>query len=40
MTIEQLHRRIPEFELAAGTELQYRPLGVRQVNNLPMVWKV
>lgn len=38
VALDQFHRRIPDYEIAEGTTLQYLPLGVRQVMNLPIVW--
>jgi hypothetical protein len=39
VALEQLHRRLPDYEIAPGTTLQYYPLGVRQVVHLPLVWE-
>ena len=38
VAMEEFHKRIPEYSVKSGTELQYVPLGVRQVMNLPIVW--
>jgi cytochrome P450 len=38
VALEEWHRRIPDYEVAPGTELVYLPLGVRQVMDLPLVW--
>ena len=35
--LEEFHRRIPDYELKSGTELQYSP-GIRQVMELPIVF--
>ncbi|MDO8364776.1 MAG: cytochrome P450 [Actinomycetota bacterium] len=40
VAMEEFHRRIPEYSIKPDTELQYIPLGVRQVMNLPVVWDV
>lgn len=38
VALEQFHRRIPDYRIEPGTELTYIPLGVRQVQHLPVVW--
>ena len=38
VAMEEFHKRIPEYAVKPGTELQYVPLGVRQVMNLPIEW--
>jgi len=38
VALEAFHHRIPEYEVVPGAELQYVPLGVRQVMHLPLVW--
>jgi cytochrome P450 len=37
VALREWHRRIPEYELVAGTELQYPP-GLRSVQNLQLHW--
>ncbi len=37
VTLEEWHARIPEYELAPDTVLQYSP-GLRQIDHLPLVW--
>jgi cytochrome P450 len=37
VTLEEWHKRVPEYELAPGTVLQYSP-GLRQIDHLPLVW--
>jgi cytochrome P450 len=37
VTLREWHRRIPDYELAPGTELNYLP-GLRQVESVPLVW--
>jgi cytochrome P450 len=39
ITLREWHRRIPEYELKPGIELHY-PVGLREVENLELVWKV
>ncbi len=36
-TLREWHARIPEYELAPGTELEFQ-FGLRQVDRLPLVW--
>ncbi len=36
-TLREWHARIPEYELAPGTELEYG-FGLRQIESLPLVW--
>ena len=38
IALEEFHARIPDYEIKPGVELEYLPLGVRQVRNLPLVW--
>ena len=35
--LDEWHARIPDYELAPGTELDYSP-GLRQIDPLPLVW--
>jgi len=37
IVMREWHRRIPEYEVAPGIELEY-PLGLRSVENLELVW--
>jgi cytochrome P450 len=37
VALERWHARIPDYALAAGTELQFSP-GIRQAVSLPIVW--
>jgi cytochrome P450 len=37
VALEEWHARIPDYELAPGTVLQYSP-GLRQIEHLPLVW--
>jgi cytochrome P450 len=37
VTLEEWHRRIPNYRLAEGIELMYSQ-GLRQVENLELVW--
>ena len=37
VTLREWHRRIPKYELAPDTTLEYLP-GLRQVKSLPLVW--
>jgi len=37
VTLREWHKRIPEYELAPGVELEYMP-GLRSVDNLELVW--
>jgi cytochrome P450 len=37
VALEELHRRIPDYRLAPGTELVYSP-GIRQADHLPIVF--
>lgn len=36
-TLREWHRRIPDYEIAEGTELNFM-FGLRQVDSLPLVW--
>jgi cytochrome P450 len=38
VALEEWHRRIPDYRVKEGVELQYIPLGVRQTTSLPLVW--
>jgi len=37
VALEEWHRRIPEYEIPAGTEIAHSP-GIRQADHLPLVW--
>lgn len=37
VTLREWHRRIPDYEIAPGTELNFM-FGLRQVDHLPLVW--
>ena len=37
VTLREWHKRIPEYGIAPGAELEYTP-GLRQVESLPLVW--
>jgi cytochrome P450 len=37
VAIEEFHRRIPEYEIEAGTAIHFSP-GIRQANTLPLVF--
>ncbi len=37
VAMEEFHKRIPEYELAAGAEIHFSP-GIRQADNLPLVF--
>jgi cytochrome P450 len=37
IALEELHKRIPEYRLAAGAELEYSP-GIREIKSLPLVF--
>ena len=39
VALEEFHKRIPEYEIAEGTELHFSP-GIRQAENLPLVFPV
>lgn len=39
VALEEWHRRIPDYDLAPGTELRFSP-GIRQADHLPLVWEV
>ena len=39
VALEEFHRRIPDYRIAAGAEIHYSP-GIRQANSLPLVWPV
>jgi cytochrome P450 len=38
VTMEEFHRRIPDYAIKPGAEVPYLPLGVRQPLSLPVVW--
>ncbi len=38
VALEEWHRRIPDYEIAAGETPRYSP-GIREVQYLPLVWK-
>jgi cytochrome P450 len=38
VALEEWHRRIPDYEVEPGVQLEYLPLGVRQVMHLPLRW--
>jgi cytochrome P450 len=37
VALEELHKRIPDYRLAAGAELEYSP-GIREIKSLPLVF--
>jgi cytochrome P450 len=37
IALEELHKRIPDYRLAAGAELEYSP-GIREIKSLPLVF--
>jgi cytochrome P450 len=39
VALEELHRRIPEYQLAPGAEVHFST-GIRQAEHLPLVWDV
>jgi cytochrome P450 len=39
VALEELHRRIPEYRLAPGSEVHFST-GIRQAEHLPLVWDV
>lgn len=39
VALEEFHRRIPDYEIAPGTELMFSP-GIRQADNLPLLFPV
>jgi cytochrome P450 len=39
VTLEELHRRIPDYAIAPGAEVHYST-GIRQAEHLPLVWDV
>jgi cytochrome P450 len=39
VALEEFHKRIPEYEIAAGTEIHFSP-GIRQADHLPLVFPV
>ena len=36
-TLREWHKRIPDYEIVAGTELNFM-FGLRQVDTLPLIW--
>ena len=38
-TLREWHKRIPHYEIAPGTELNFM-FGLRQVDTLPLLWSV
>jgi cytochrome P450 len=36
-TLREWHARIPDYEIAPGTELNFM-YGLRQVDELPLIW--
>ena len=39
VALEEFHKRIPEYEIADGTEIHFSP-GIRQADHLPLVFPV
>ena len=39
VALEEFHKRIPDYEIVAGTELHFSP-GIRQAEHLPLVFPV
>jgi cytochrome P450 len=39
VSLEEFHKRIPDYEIVDGTELHFSP-GIRQAENLPLVFPV
>ena len=39
VSLEEFHKRIPEYKMLEGTELHFSP-GIRQAENLPLVFPV
>ena len=39
VALQEFHKRIPEYEIAEGTEIHFSP-GIRQADNLPLVFPV
>ena len=37
IALEELHKRIPEYSIADGAELEYSP-GIREIRELPLVF--
>ena len=40
VAVEEWHRRIPEYRVADGADVQFHVGGVAGVDNLPLVWDV
>jgi cytochrome P450 len=40
VAVEEWHRRIPEYRVAEGADVQFHVGGVAGVDNLPLVWNV
>jgi cytochrome P450 len=38
IALEEFHKRIPEYEVAAGADLEYSP-GIREIKSLPLVFE-
>jgi cytochrome P450 len=38
VALEEFHRRIPDYEIAPGTDIHYSP-GIRQADHLPLVFR-
>jgi hypothetical protein len=36
-TLREWHKRIPDYEIVPGTELEYM-VGLRQIEKLPLIW--
>ena len=39
VSLEEFHKRIPDYKIVEGTELHFSP-GIRQAENLPLVFPV
>jgi cytochrome P450 len=39
IALQEFHKRIPEYEIAEGTEIHFSP-GIRQADHLPLVFPV
>jgi cytochrome P450 len=37
VALEEIHHRIPDYRIAPGAEIHFSP-GIRQADNLPLVW--
>ena len=40
VAVEEWHRRIPEYAIAEGAEVEFHVGGVAGVDNFPLVWYV